>query len=67
MSGPLDTSRFITEFGCTIIVVPAPDHLGDGVLMTLRMEQAGDGRWCEVYLDRENMRTLRALLDEEVG
>ena len=62
-----DSSRFVTELGCTIMVVPAPDHLGDGVLMTLRMEQSGDGRWCEVYLNRENMRTLRALLDEGAG
>jgi hypothetical protein len=50
--------RFVTELGCTVIVVPAPEHLGDGALVVFRMDQPGDGRSTEVYLSKKNIEQL---------
>jgi ABC-type uncharacterized transport system ATPase subunit len=49
---------FVTPLGCTVWVLHAPEHLGEGVLLTLSV----DTRYAEVYLDPESMRRLRAAL-----
>lgn len=55
-------AKFTTKTGCTMQVLRANDgehdHLGPGVMLTLRMEQAGDYRWAEVYLDPEAVAEL---------
>lgn len=50
--------RHVTERGCTLTVIPASEHLGDGVLLHMRMEQEGDGRFAEVYLNPADMQWL---------
>jgi hypothetical protein len=54
--------RFVSALGCTVSTVPAPDHLGAGVLLRLRMDQPGDGREAEVYLSPEDITALKEAL-----
>ena len=56
--------KFTSELGCTIRAIKAPDHLGDGVLLELRMEQDGDGRRAEVYLSESDVLMLKFILTE---
>lgn len=44
-------------------VVKAPEYLGEGVLLNLHMDQPGDGRMSEVFLDTESMANLYTLLE----
>jgi hypothetical protein len=57
---------FETEGGCTVSITSAPEHLGDGVILSLDMlgENVGSFpiRHVEVYLSRENMGQLRNAL-----
>lgn len=53
--------EFTTPLGCHVTVVPADEHLGDGVILGYRMTPPDD-RWAEVFLDRESMDILRAAL-----
>lgn len=54
-------SRYVehtTELGCTLKVVDAPLHLGDGVILRGQMKQPDDGRTFEVYLSQEDLHWL---------
>lgn len=52
---------FITALGCGVAVAKAPDHLGPGVMLILRMPPP-DGRWAEVYLSEQDRAALIAAL-----
>lgn len=51
--------RFTTSLGCSVTVGEAPKHLGEGVLLILKV----DTRLAEVFLDREDMLLLGKALD----
>lgn len=55
---------FETPLGARVRVVPAPKHLGNGVLLILTMVSKEDPRRAEIYLDPLAMSTLgEGLLD----
>lgn len=55
---------FATPGGARVRVVPAPEHLGEGVLLILTMVSPEDPRRAEVYLDPSAMSILgKGLLD----
>jgi hypothetical protein len=55
--------QFTTKTGCTVWVTEAPSHFGDGAaLLTLLMEQPGDGRRSEVVLTKPERKALRRML-----
>jgi hypothetical protein len=47
-----------TPLGCTVRLAPAPEHLGEGMMLYLTMEQEGDGRHAEVYLSPANCQQI---------
>lgn len=53
---------FLTPLGCTVTVYEAPEHLGEGVLLNLRMAGPLDNRRAEVFLDKDSMEKLKGLL-----
>lgn len=53
------TWKFKTALGCTVRTRPAPENLGEGILLTLRMD---DGREAEVYLDQKDMESLKTAI-----
>ena len=53
---------FVTPLGCIVTVIEAPEHLGDGVLLNLRMASPLDNRRAEVFLDKDSMEKLKGLL-----
>lgn len=55
----------VTQYGCTLRVFDAPDHIGNGVMLLGRMEQEDDGRHFEVYLSPDDMRWLSQELTGE--
>jgi hypothetical protein len=62
-----ESDRFVSALGCTVRVLPTAElsfKPGPGVLMSLRMNQPGDGRYAEVYLNEENIGELITLLQE---
>lgn len=59
---PDDPPEHVTERGCTLTVIDAPEELGEGVLLRMRMKQVGGGRFWEVYLAPEDVRWLREVL-----
>jgi hypothetical protein len=61
------SARYVTPLGCTLLVHEAPPHLGPGVLLILRMEQEGDGREAEVYLDPASQVWLKQALTRDEG
>lgn len=66
----MDNSRvmkFVSDLGCTITVAKAEEHLGDGVILELRMEQEGDGRRAEVYLSEFDIPMLQYMLSKVVA
>lgn len=58
------TDEVLTPLGARVRVVPAPEHLGPGVLMELSMVDPTDSRRAEVYLDPDSKRQLREILDD---
>jgi hypothetical protein len=57
--GTADLCDFTTHLGCRVRVVPAPEHLGIGVMLMLSV----DTRFAEVFLNPEAKRLLREGLD----
>lgn len=58
-------TKVVTETGCTLRLVDTDGYpdLGDGLLLSLDMEQERDGRHSEVFIDRAAMDQLqRAML-----
>lgn len=56
MSTPAD--RFVTALGCTLSMSAPPDHLGPGAMLRLYMNQPGDNRFAEVYLNLDEIDSL---------
>lgn len=54
--------RFEVPNGPVVMVLSAPEHLGPGVLLHMRMPEADDGRVAEVYLPTEFADMLAGLL-----
>ena len=54
--------EFVTSYGCTIAIRPAPASVGDGVFLSLSIDMESDSRYAEVYLDRSNIHELRTFL-----
>lgn len=52
-----------TPLGAVVRLIPAPEHLGDGVLLVLSMKDPQDRRTAEVYLDPDSMTALRQGLE----
>jgi len=50
---------FISPLGCIVSVFKAPEHLGEGVLLNLRMSGPLDNRMAEVFLDTDSIEALR--------
>lgn len=59
-------SPAVTTTGCTIHVWDAPAHLGSGQVLHIRMDQPGDGRQAEVYLDPAALERLAVTLTAAV-
>lgn len=55
---------FTTSLGCTILVRPAPENLGKGVILSLNM-QPHDERYAEVFLTEDEKAALIETLKEE--
>lgn len=53
---------FTTPLGCIVTIMEAPERLGEGVLLNLRMESPLDDRMAEVFLDKDSMEKLKGLL-----
>lgn len=56
-----------TKTGCRVTLAGRPDLvglLGEGTMLSLRMRQAGDDRYAEVYLDTDAAIALHAALDD---
>lgn len=53
---------FTTPLGCIVTIIEAPERLGEGVLLNLRMESPLDNRMAEVFLDKDSMEKLKGLL-----
>lgn len=53
---------FTTPLGCIVTIIEAPERLGEGVLLNLRMESPLDNRMAEVFLDKESLDRLKELL-----
>lgn len=55
------SGRFVTALGCHMSVFEAPEHLGKGVILEMRMPLP-DGRRSEVFLNDEDRAALIAAL-----
>jgi hypothetical protein len=68
--GEEDSDRFVSALGCTVRVLSTAElsfKPGPGVLMSLRMNQPGDGRYAEVYLNEKDIGELITLLQAHRG
>lgn len=54
--------RFVTSTGCTVKLLPAYSHLGQGAMLILR--KPGDDRTAEVYLNDTDLEQLIKLVTE---
>jgi len=55
--------QFVSELGCTVRVVPPPEHMNPrGAMLSLKMEQPGDLRRVDVYLSPDDCRDLEYML-----
>lgn len=53
-----------TPLGARVLVGKFPNHLGEGVLLQLMMQDPDDGRWSEIYLDSDTICQLINALEE---
>lgn len=57
--------EILTPLGARVQVVPAPEHLGPGVLLVLTMIDLADNRRAEVFLSPANQIDLASALTSE--